>query len=125
MLFDQCVDTSSYTGVSFKLAGASAGCDLYFKVATFDEESSISGGGCMYNCFDFPNVKIAMGSDPSVPIVVRFADLAGGMLPGAAAIAMQIVGFEWQLQTDAPPTGGPQQACPGAELVIDDVSFVP
>jgi hypothetical protein len=123
--FSTCVNTSTYTGVSFTLSGEPAGCDIYFAVKTWDEQGISNGGGCdASSCYSFPQEKIAIGSDTTVPIVVHFSDVTGGMPTGASAIAMQIVGFQWQLQSGAPPDGGTQAACTNAELTIDNITLV-
>jgi hypothetical protein len=125
VMFSLCVNTTVYTGVSFTLGGTAAGCDIYFAVKTWDEQGSTNGGGCTTadggSCYSFPQVKVAIGTDTTVPIVVHFSDLTGGM---PTPIAMQIVGFQWQLQSATPPDGGTQAACTNAELTVDNISFV-
>jgi hypothetical protein len=123
MAFSECVNTNTWTGVSFTLGGTSGGCEILFQVQTFDEQGTANHGGCSGNsCYVFPQATVQIGT---APIVVNFSDLSGGMPTGGAAIAMQIVGLQWQLQSPAPPAvDAGQPACPGAELIIDNVKFV-
>jgi hypothetical protein len=125
MSFDTCVNTTTYTGVQFTLGGTTGGCDLFFQVQTFEEQGKTNHGGCddsvSGNCYKFPQVKLATTTGP---VTVRFADLTGGMPVGAAAIAAEIVGLQWQFQSAAPVADGGQIDCP-ANLTIDDVMFVP
>jgi hypothetical protein len=117
LTFSQCVNTNSWTGVEFTLGGSAAGCDVIFQVKTFAEQAISTGGGCDAGCYVFPDIKVQIGAQP---ITVHFSDLAGGKPVGGAAIAMQIVGLEWQLQSN----GGTQLPCTGAELTVDNVRFV-
>ncbi len=123
MAFSDCVNTNTWTGVSFTLGGSSGGCDVYFQVQTFDEQGTANHGGCTgTSCYVFPQAKVTTGT---APITVHFSDLSGGMPVGASAIAKQIVGLQWQLQSPAPPAADAgQPACPGAELLVDNVQFV-
>jgi hypothetical protein len=119
---DDCVNTSTWTGVEFTLGGTSAGCDVFFQLQTYVDKAITNGGGCDAGCNTFPQVKVAIGTDP---ITVHFSDLsAGGKSDAGIPIAMQIVGLQWQMQSAAGPDGGVQQACTGAELTVDNVSFV-
>jgi hypothetical protein len=118
-----CVDTSTWTGVSFTLGGTSGGCDILFQVQTFDEQVPANHGGCVStSCYVWPYTKVQIGS---APITVHFSDLTSSLPVGDPAIAKQIVGLEWQLESPAPPAAdAAQPACPGAELLIDNVQFV-
>lgn len=121
--FGQCVNTTTYTGVQFTLGGTSAGCELYFQVQTYDAQGTANGGGCSAatGCYIFPQKMIAPTPGP---VTVHFADLAGGMPTGATAIAAQIVGLQWQMQSPPPPASGLQVSCGNVGLTITDVSFV-
>ena len=125
--FDQCVNTSAYTGVQFTLGGTTAGCDLYFQVQTFSQQSTTNHGGCVTPpgpCYAFPKVKVTFGT---TPITVRFSELlnGAGTPVGASAVAMEMVGLQWQLQSPPPGDAGLlQAACTGVNLTIDDVKFV-
>jgi hypothetical protein len=124
MSFGRCVHTTAYTGVTFTLAGTTAGCDLLFQLQTYSQQSTANNGLCdstTTSCFHFPNVRVTVGA---APIVVRFSDLANtGQPTDAAALAAEIVGLQWQLQSAAPPAGGSQQPCAGVSLSIDNVAF--
>jgi hypothetical protein len=121
--FDQCVDTTTYTGFKFTLGGSPGGCDVLFEVQTFSQQSTTNKGGCNTStttCYDFPRIRVPFGT---TPITVRFADLAGTGMPATApGLSSEMVGLQWQLQT---ATGGDagQTACT-VSMTIDDVSFV-
>jgi hypothetical protein len=118
--FDQCVNTTSWTGVQFTLGGTVGSCELYFQIKTFVEQPISSGGGCVANCYDFPQVKVQVAAQP---ITVLFKDLVGGKPDGGAAIAMQILGLEWQIN-GANAVSGASQKCTNVELTIDKVQLV-
>ena len=118
--FSQCVNTTSWTGVQFTLGGNVGSCELYFQIKTFAEQPISSGGGCVANCFDFPQVKIQVAAQP---ITIHFRDLVGGKPDGGAAIAMQILGLEWQIN-GANAVSGALQTCANVELTIDKVQLV-
>jgi hypothetical protein len=122
--FGACVDTATWTGVSFTLGGTSGGCDILFQVQTYDEQVPANHGGCASSCYVWPAKKVQIGTAP-ITVTVHFSDLTGGLPVGGPAIAMQMVGLEWQFQSPAPPAADAgQPACPGAELLIDNVQFV-
>jgi hypothetical protein len=115
--FDQCVNTTTYTGVQFTLGGTVAGCDLYFQAQTFDEKPAGSGqvGGCTTGCYVFPSAKL---TSTTGAITVHFTSLSGG-LPAPANIAKELVGLQWQMES---PAG--QVACANINLTIANISFV-
>jgi hypothetical protein len=122
MSFDQCVNTSTYTGVQFTLGGSTAGCDLYFDVQTFDEQGTANKGGCTgSSCYAFPNEKL---TSTAGTVTVHFSDLTGGVLTTQSAIRNEIVGLQWQFQSPAPVGDGGQPGCTGIALTIANVSFV-
>jgi hypothetical protein len=123
MSFDQCVNTTVYTGVQFTLGGTVAGCDLYFYAQTFDEKGSGPGqvGGCTTGCYVFPGVKL---TSTTGPVTVHFSDLKGGQLTTATSIANEIVGLQWQFNSPAPVGDGGQSGCTGVALTVTNVSFV-
>jgi hypothetical protein len=120
LVFDECVNTTTYTGFQFTVTGTTGGCDLEFVVQTFEQQSTTQRGGCDFPagvCFEFPSKTIQPGP---APITVRFTDLAGTGKPAtAAAIAAEMVGLEWQLNAPSPTA-----TCTGVSLTIDDVRFV-
>lgn len=120
MMFGECVNTSTWTGVSFTLGGTPAGCDVYFQVKTFADQAISNQGGCDAGCYSFPQVKVMPGD----PVTVHFTEVTGSGHADAGSIPMQIVGLQWQLQSAAPPDGGVQAACTNAMLTIDNVMFV-
>lgn len=125
MSFGQCVDTTVYTGVQFELNGTTAGCDLYFQVQTYDAQGVENHGGCPtggVGCYIFPSKMLSTTLGGMV--TVHFSELTGGMPAGATAIASQIVGLQWQLQSPPPPPSGLQVSCGNVALNITNVSFV-
>jgi hypothetical protein len=122
MSFDACVNTTTYTGLQFTLTGSAAGCDLFFAVQTFSQQTISNRGGCNLagnTCLQFPRVKVAVSTTPTI---VHFSSLAGTGLPATAAgIAAEIVGLQWSLQS---PSTVPQAPCQNFSLAIDDVGFV-
>jgi hypothetical protein len=123
MSFDQCVNTTVYTGVQFTLGGTVAGCDLYFYVQTFDEKGSGPGqvGGCTTGCYVFPGEKL---TSTTGAVTVHFSDLKGGQLTTATSIANEIVGLQWQFNSPAPVGDAGQSGCTGIALTVTNVSFV-
>jgi hypothetical protein len=122
MSFDQCVNTSIYTGVQFTLGGTTAGCDLYLQIQTFEEQSTSNRGGCTTGCYSFPSSPKLTST--SGVVTVHFADLTGGKPTTPAAITAEIVGLQWQFQSPAPIGDGGQPGCTGISLTITNVSFV-
>jgi len=124
MSFDQCVNTTAYSGVQFTLGGSVAGCDLYFYVQTFDEKMPGNGqiGGCTTGCYVFPGMKLTSATGL---VTVPFAAVSGGQLTSAAAIQNEMVGLQWQFDSPAPVGDGGQPGCTGIALTITDVTFVP
>jgi len=121
MSFDQCVNTSTYTGVQFTLGGTVAGCALKLQVQTYSQQATANGGGCVANCYGFPYKLLTTTTGP---VVVEFAELGGGQPTTAAAIAAEMIGLQWQLESPAPVGDAGQPDCTGINLTIDDVSFV-
>ena len=122
MSFDQCVNTSTYTGVQFTLGGTVQGCTLKLQVQTYSQQATDNGGGCASNCYGFPNKTLTSATGP---VTVKFAELAGTGQPATAAdLAKEIIGLQWQFESPPPVGDGGQPNCTGINLTIDDVSFV-
>ena len=122
MSFDQCVNTSTYTGVQFTLGGNVQGCALKFQAQTYSQQATANGGGCVSSCYGFPTAVL---TSTSGPVVVKFTDLAGTGQPAtAAAIAQELIGLQWQFESPPPVGDGGQPNCTGISLTIDSVSFV-
>ncbi|HET6149432.1 MAG TPA: hypothetical protein VFH68_17990 [Polyangia bacterium] len=122
MAFGQCVNTTAYSGLSFTLAGTTAGCDLFLQLRTQSQLPVSSNGACVANCFQFPTINLAVGAGPNT---VTFAALAGSGLPATAdAMRAEIRGLQFQFQSPAPVNGGAQPSCLGINLTLDDVRFV-
>ena len=124
MSFDSCVNTTAYTGIQFTLGGTTAGCDLYFQVQTFSQQSTTNHGGCVTPpgpCYAFPKVKVTFGT---TPITIHFSDLLTGTGAPATGVSKEMLGLQWQLQSPPPPDSGLQVSCGNISLTIDDVKFV-
>ncbi len=122
LAFDQCVDTASYQAVRFTLGGTTAGCDLFFQLETYSQQTVDSGGTCATNCYRFPNTRLEVGA---VPITVTFAALAGTGQPASAeGMRAEIIGLQLQVQSASPAAGRTQASCAGVSLTLDDVQFV-
>jgi hypothetical protein len=119
--FDSCVDTAIYTGVEFLLSGSNGACDVYFQLATYDEQPTYAKGGCATDCEDFPQKKV---TPRSTPTTVLFAELVNTGFPAsAAAMAAQIMGLRWNVQLPAGTVDAGQNPC-NFNLTVDDVRFV-
>jgi hypothetical protein len=135
MSFDQCVNTTTYTGLQYTLGGDFGGCSVQFQVQTFEQQGASNHGGCTSNpdagisCYNFPRVTPPMSMMPG-SFTVRWTDLMMGAPTGAAAIAAEIVGFQWQMVTNAPASDGGADAATGAQqpctvsMTVDDVQFI-
>jgi hypothetical protein len=123
MSFDQCVNTSTFTGIQFTLGGTTGGCNLRFEVQSFSQQSVDNGGGCPKgaSCYSFPSELL---QSTTGPIVVKFADLAGTGQPAAAAdLAKELGGLQWQFESPAPVGDAGQMGCTAISLTIANVSF--
>jgi hypothetical protein len=124
MSFDQCVNSSKFTGVSFTLTGSTGGCTLQFQLQTLDQQAKANNGlcdTCMNTCYIFPKtiLNVVPTATPQV-VTVMFTDLENTGLPALAAdFEKEMIGFEWRLQA------GASGACSGASLAVSDVAFVP
>jgi hypothetical protein len=123
MHFDSCVNTTTYKGVQYTLTGTSGGCALYFDLQTYSQQPISERGGCASYCYGFPRKAVLPGAGP---ITIRFAELEGTGIPGgAAAIAGEIMGLRWQLQSGGGAgTDGGQAATCSFSLTVDDVRLV-
>jgi hypothetical protein len=121
-----CVNVrGTYTGVRFTLGGDAAGCNISFVVQTYEQQGTTFAGGCNTEgsqpCYQFPRVTVPAGPGP---VTVHFTDLAGtGIPPGAADIAGEVVGLQWQFESPGIPQGA-NPPCPGIAVTLDDVAFV-
>ena len=126
MAFDQCVNTTTWKGISFTLGGTTGGCSVQLQVQTFEQQATSNKGGCVadpdagVSCYSFP--KLTLPSSAGTQTVL-WSDLSGGIPTDPNAIAAEILGFQWQMVTNAPGDGGAQQPCT-VNMTIDDVSFV-
>jgi hypothetical protein len=121
--FEQCVNTTTWTGVKFTLGGTTGGCTVQFQLQTSTQKRG-SGGACSSDptasCFNFPKKTVDVGS----PQTVLWTDLENTGLPAdAAGMAAEIVGLQWQFVSPAAGDGGAAADCTGINLTIDDVSF--
>ena len=100
--FEQCVNTTAYSGVQFTLGGTTGGCDVVLQVQTFDAKPTTANpaGGCTVGCYSFPQFKLPATTGS---VTVPFASLTGGKPTGVGAAQMQMIGLQWQLQSPPPP----------------------
>lgn len=121
MHFDSCVNTTRFGGVEYTLTGSSGGCPIYFDLQTYAQQTLRERGGCASYCYQFPRKTVL--PSPS-PITVRFSELEGTGIPStAAAMAAEIMGMRWQVESPSGQTdGGPGQC--SFNLRVDDVRFV-
>lgn len=126
MQFDKCVNTTTYTGLSFTLGGTAAGCDFFLLVQTFEQQAASNHGGCPAggSCYSFPKKTLTIDPSGSGTVTVHFADLTGGVPTDPAAIKAEIVGLQWQFQSPSGVDGGPQPACNNIDVTVDDVAWV-
>jgi hypothetical protein len=123
MSFDQCVNTSTYTGVQFTLGGTTGGCNLFLQVQTLSQQVPANRGTCTAaSCYQFPKFQVQVGT---APVTVRWSDLAGSGLPATAdLIKAEVIGLQWQFEIPPGGADGGVQAPCAANLTIDDVQFV-
>jgi hypothetical protein len=121
MHFDSCVNTTTYTGVQYTLTGTSGGCALYFDLQTYAQQAINERGGCASYCYHFPRTMV---TPSSTPITVLFSELAGTGIPSsAAAMASEIMGMRWQVESAPGQVDAGQTDC-SFSLSVDDVRFV-
>ena len=121
MHFDSCVNTTTYTGVQFTLTGSAGGCTIHFDLQTYSQQAIHERGGCASYCYQFPTLVV---TPRSTPVTVSFAELAGTGIPSsAAAMASEIMGMRWQLESP-PGQGDAGQTSCTFSLTVDDVKFV-
>jgi hypothetical protein len=122
--FDRCVNTHTYTGITFTISGDAAGCDLYFLLQTFEQQGVSNKGGCATggSCYVFPRKKVAVTAT-ATPTTVAFSELTDGVPTSPDAMKAEIVGLQWQFQSPPPPDGGTQATCAGINVTLDDIGF--
>jgi hypothetical protein len=122
IFFDTCVDATlaAYSGVKFTVSGSlSAGCSMQF-AHNFSQDAYYVGdpkGSCTAGasqCYA-PSTALTVGAVPA-NVTVGFGEVTGGN-PITAVDATRLTGPQWQF--NVPPAG-----CT-ADIVLDDVTFVP
>jgi hypothetical protein len=123
MSFDQCVNTTNWTGIQFTLGGTADGCTLQFQLQTESQEPPSNKGTCTSSsCYAFPKEQIQVPATPAV-VVVRFADLANTGSPALPAdFEKEMFGLQWHFQSAAPPDGGVQTGC-SPDVTITNVMW--
>lgn len=123
LLFDSCVNASTFNAVQFTAAitsGSLPGCDWQVLLLTQDQRpvtaTDPTGGTCTSNCYRLP--AFAPATIPTATATTFVAPFSGFSNPSGSAIAAptQIVGLQWQVNS-----------APGActvELRIDNIKFV-
>jgi hypothetical protein len=125
MSFDQCVDSTKFTGITFTLTGNKAGCTLQFQLQTLDQQSVSNHGlcPCGNTCYAFPKATIntPISSTPTT-ITLMMTDLtmgqtAAGTTAMPADFEKEMIGFQWHFQA------GMSGACTGVSISVTDVAF--
>ncbi len=126
MSFDNCVNSTMWTGIQFTIGGTTDGCNLAFQLQTLSQEGISNHGTCPdgASCYNFPNKTITVSTTPA-PVTILFSDLEGtGMPATAAAFEMEMFGLQWQFTSAAPVgDGGIQMGC-SPDVTITNVSWV-
>ena len=121
MHLDSCLNTTTYRGIQFTLTGTSGGCTVYFDLETYSQQAIHERGGCASYCYQFPRVLV---TPRAAPITVLFSQLEGTGIPSsAAAMASEIMGMRWQLESAPGQTDAGQTDCTFS-LTVDDVRLV-
>jgi hypothetical protein len=125
MYFQQCIDASAFSGVSFSISGSFSGCSMQVFAtdsAHFDATSGAdfaSGPPGSYQ----PQAQLDMSQLSSTPQTVRiaFSSQLGGS-PGTPLDPSTLIGMDWQF-TIAPADPDSGTASCVAQLTIDDLTF--
>jgi len=125
MYFQQCIDASAFSGVSFSISGSFSGCSMQVFAtdsAHFDATSGAdfaTGPAGSYQ----PQAQLDMSQISSDPQTVRvaFSSQLGGS-PGTPLDPSTLIGMDWQFTI---PPGDPDSGAPScaAQLTIDDLTF--
>jgi hypothetical protein len=119
--FYACADVSTFSSVSFTLAGSAPGCDLELQVQTFDKlpVTNTPPGGCASSCYGFPSKgRVAIPSSTATPVTTPLSTLSNW----SAANAAQVVGIQFQFSVPQVADGGTATSC-AVDVTIDDVKF--
>lgn len=121
--FYTCADVSTFSSISFTLAGSAPGCDLELQVQTFNQvpTTNTPPGGCVSSCYGFPSKgRVAIPSSTATTVTTAFSALSGW----TAADATQVVGIQFQFSVPQVADGGTATSC-AVDVTIDDVKFGP
>jgi hypothetical protein len=119
--FYACADVSTFSSISFTLAGSAPGCDLELQVQTFDQvpTTNTPPGGCASGCYGFPSKgRVAVPSSTATVVTTAFSALGNW----TAADATEVVGIQFQFTVPQVADGGTAISCP-IDVTIDDVKF--
>jgi hypothetical protein len=120
--FDSCVNTTTYTGIQFTIAGSTGGCDVWFQLQTYAELPTYAKGGCASYCDGLPQKRIIPRPTPTT---ILFSDLENTGIPATASgMAAEIVGLRWNVQLAASSGVDAGQNQCSFSLTVDDVKFV-
>ncbi len=119
LMFDSCVNTSVYKGVSFRLGGSLGGTTASVQLETMSQLPAAQGGGCTGStCSLFPNKALTMSGDT---ITIMFSSMEGTGSPSTASdMAKEIVGVAWKFECPANASSN----CAGISTSVYNVSFV-
>ncbi|HVT10070.1 MAG TPA: hypothetical protein VHO67_21565, partial [Polyangia bacterium] len=123
LVFESCVNASSYTSVQFKVSlasGSLSGCTWQVQLQTQDQRASTNddptGGTCASNCYRYPVVaNLAVPSASGTVYTEPFTAFTN-QVTSAIPTASQVVGIQWQVNAST------SSGCT-AQLRIDNVRF--
>jgi hypothetical protein len=119
--FYTCADVSTFSSVSFSIAGSAPGCDLELQVQTFNQvpTTNTPPGGCVSGCYGFPSRgKVAVPTATPTVVTTALSSLSNW----TAADATQVVGIQFQFTVPQVADGGTATSCT-VDVTIDDVKF--
>jgi hypothetical protein len=119
--FYTCADVSTFSSISFTLAGSAPGCDLELQVQTFNQvpTTNTPPGGCVSGCYGFPSKgKVAIPTATPTVVTTTLSTLSNW----TAADATQVVGIQFQFTVPQVADGGTATSC-AVDVTIDDVKF--
>jgi hypothetical protein len=123
LYFNDCVDASAFSGISFSISGSFSGCTMQY-AANFSEDEFNDGmsdpkGTCTLgesSCYP-PSAAITTVTATPQTMMFTWGAVGGGM-PDSTVDPAKITGVEWEFTIAAAPTG----TCT-ADLTIGDVQF--
>jgi hypothetical protein len=123
LVFESCVNASTYTSVQFKASlasGSLTGCNWQVQLQTQDQRATTdvdpTGGTCASNCYRYPGAFNLAAPSASGTVYTEAFTAFNNPANSAIATASQVVGIQWQVNSTT--TNG----CT-AQLRIDNIKF--